>query len=111
LSTNTPKFFGTVLGSFSKPLETEAEAIEWVSKQLDLKTSATEGYVLEATHRVRKASPPLVTEPIIPQPKFPALEAEKPGHDYSNEKHDDPVGRTHIGQIGAGYDFGNAPGA
>jgi len=105
LSTTSVKYVGMCSGVFSKALSTEAEAIEWVSKQLDQKSSSIEGFVLETITRVRKASPPLITEPIVPQPKFPQLEPEKPGHDYSNEK---PVARTHTGEIGAGYEFPSA---
>lgn len=107
MSTSAVKYIGMCGGLFSKAMNTEAEAIDWVSKQLDTKASTTEGYVLETVTRVRKASPPLLVEPVIPQPKFPQMDPEKPGHDYSNEKNDRAVGSTHTGEIGAGYDFGH----
>ena len=76
-------YMGYVKGSASKTFDTHAEARQWLDRQLDNKPSEVEGWIFESIERVYKPSPPLVSEPLGPQPKFPQLEPEKPDHSYS----------------------------
>lgn len=101
-----PTYIAFIKGSCSKPLATVEEARDWLNKQLDQKVSFDEGFIYESIERIYKKTPSLESEKISAQADQSSLPlADKGDHSYSNEK---PVGRTHIGQIGAGYDYPSA---